>query len=93
MLSVIESNNYIIYLINFILLDYTPNSENRISNYIFQILNKSYEGSFQIAAYDFESVKENRQHLLDTKHQTYFSKNKVAKLVADHEIYRTNNYQ
>ena len=53
----------------------------------------SYEGEFMIAAYDFELDEDRRLKLEETKKTTYFSKNKVAKLVINHEFYRTNFYQ
>lgn len=60
----------------------------RASNYVYQILMQSYEGEFLIAAYDFEQIDQNYQTLLEKKKTTYFSKNKVAKLVINHKFHR-----
>lgn len=45
-----------------------------------------------IAAYDFEAVEANRQKLLETKKQLYFSKNKIGKLVVSHEFFKTKDF-
>lgn len=63
--------------------------DKRVSNYIYHILNQTYEGEFLIATYDFETNKENYNKLLETKKQTYFNLHKVAKLIVNHEFQRT----
>ncbi|XP_043470179.1 uncharacterized protein LOC122503626 [Leptopilina heterotoma] len=70
----------------------SANQNLRKENYIYQILNSTYEESFLLAAYDFEQDEEKVAKLLETKKSTYFSKNKVAKLIINNEFWRTNSY-
>ena len=69
------------------------NAGDRCANPVFHILNSTCHGNFMIASYDFECVEENKLMLLKSKKTTYFSKNKVSRIIIDYEIYRTNNYQ
>lgn len=63
-----------------------------LRNYVYQILQESGEGNWMLKCYHFEKIRENRNTLLKEKKRTYFSINKVAKLVIHHEIYRTRQY-
>ena len=50
------------------------------------------EGEFLIQLYDFEKIKENYKTLIDSKKRTFFSIQKVARLLVHHEIRRTKCY-
>lgn len=62
-------------------------------NYVYQILKESYDGDFFLFAYNFEKNAENADDLLNTKKKLYFRRNKVCKLITDHEFYRTKNFE
>ena len=64
----------------------------RDSNYIYQVLNQTYDEQFLIACYDFELDPNNYEKLIETKKIAYFSKSKVAKLVINHEFLVTQNF-
>lgn len=59
---------------------------------MYQLLYFSYEGQFQLAAYDFEQDKDNYAKLLETEKTSYFSKHVASKIIINNEFWRTNSY-
>ena len=56
-----------------------------------QILIKSYEGRFLLAAFEYEKNPSNYNKLINEKKKTYFKRNKIAKLIINDEFERTNS--
>lgn len=55
---------------------YIFNLETRNENYVGQVLSSSYEGSFLLAAYEFEQDEEKLANLLEKKKFHIFRKTK-----------------
>lgn len=60
------------------------------SNYVQSVLEKTYEGCFQMKAYEFQNSFAGRE--IDDK-KKFFSITKVSRLLIDHEAHRISSVE